>query len=236
MATPLTTPAGKSGTFERVYVWEVPVRLYHWATAAAIAVLVATGLIIGRAPAIAVAPDASSSYWFAWARFLHITAGWVLACAFVIRVYWMFVGNTYARWYNFLPLLPAVLRKQLRQIVDVVRVDLLQLQKEPVEVLGHNAMAAWSYAAVFAATVFQIATGFALYAPMSQSMVAHAFAWVVPLMGGDANVRQWHHLATWFFVAFVLIHVYLSIFHDDVEGQGEISSMVSGVKFIKREK
>ena len=68
---------------------------------------------------------------------------------------------------------------------------------------------------------------------MSASPVAHAFAWIVPLMGGDMAVRQWHHLATWFFVAFSVVHIYLSIYHDYVEGHGEISSIVSGVKFIE---
>ena len=37
-----------------------------------------------------------------------------------------------------------------------------------------------------------------------------------------------HHLATWFFVVFTGIHIYLSLFHDVVEAEGEISSMVSG--------
>jgi Ni/Fe-hydrogenase 1 B-type cytochrome subunit len=51
-------------------------------------------------------------------------------------------------------------------------------------------------------------------------------------MGGDANVRIWHHLLTWFFIVFSLIHVYLSVFHEVVEAEGEISSMVSGSKYF----
>jgi Ni/Fe-hydrogenase 1 B-type cytochrome subunit len=32
----------------RIYVWELPVRFYHWINAAAVMVLVGTGIIIGR--------------------------------------------------------------------------------------------------------------------------------------------------------------------------------------------
>ena len=67
-----------------------------------------------------------------------------------------------------------------------------------------------------------IAIGSALFTVMST------------LMGGDATVRLWHHAATWAFIVFSLVHIYLSVFHDVVERQGEISSMVSGVKFVER--
>ncbi|MEZ5287389.1 MAG: hypothetical protein R2712_21830 [Vicinamibacterales bacterium] len=35
-------------TFERVYIWERPVRLYHWVTAACVVLLTTTGLVIGH--------------------------------------------------------------------------------------------------------------------------------------------------------------------------------------------
>jgi Ni/Fe-hydrogenase 1 B-type cytochrome subunit len=210
-------------------------RIYHWTTVASLSVLIATGLLIGRPPAIVTAPEASGSYWFGTVRFLHFAAGFVFFYAFLLRLYWMFAGNRYARWNRFLPVTPTALVRQVREAGDVIRTDVLQWQVRPMEVLGHNALAAWSYVGVFLATVFQIATGFALYAAMSGSWVAHLLAWVVPLMGGDAEVRFWHHTAMWVFIVFAVIHVYLSIFHDVVEGRGEISSMVSGVKFVDRE-
>ncbi len=221
-------------TFERVYIWERPVRLYHWVTVASMPVLVATGLIIGRPPAFLTAGDASASQWFGTVRFLHFAAGYVFLFAFLIRVYWMFAGNDYARWYNFYPLTPARFRRWLAGVVQVVKVDLVQVQKEPVQVRGHNAMAAATYGVVFLVTIFQVVTGFALYAPMSDAWLPQLFAWVVPMMGGDANVRIWHHLATWFFIVFSAIHIYLSVFHDYVEAEGEISSMVSGSKYFHR--
>jgi Ni/Fe-hydrogenase 1 B-type cytochrome subunit len=83
--------------------------------------------------------------------------------------------------------------------------------------------------------LFQCVTGFGLYAAMSTSWFAHWFAWIVPLMGGVFAVRLWLHFAMWFFILFALAHVYLVLYHDYVEGRGEMSSMASGWKFIEKE-
>jgi Ni/Fe-hydrogenase 1 B-type cytochrome subunit len=57
------------------------------------------------------------------------------------------------------------------------------------------------------------------------------FNWVVPLLGGDAGVRFWHHTFLWFFVTFVIVHIYLSFYHDYIEGRGTVSSIIGGWKF-----
>ena len=219
-------------TFDRVYIWEAPVRLYHWVTVAAIITLISTGLLIGHPVAILTSGDASASQWFGTVRFLHFTAAYLAIFALLIRVYWMFAGNRYARWSNFLPITPALFKPQFRQVLQVIKVDLFQVDVRPVRVKGHNAAAAWTYALFFLLTLFQAVTGLGLYAPMSTWWLPQLFTWVVPFMGGDAAVRLWHHTASWIFILFVGIHLYLSLYHDVVEGAGEISSMVSGVKFV----
>ena len=112
--------------------------------------------------------------------------------------------------------------------------DILQAQNKPIETIGHNAMAGFTYFLTFLAFLFQSLTGFGLYAAMSKSWFAHLFAWIVPLMGGDFAVRQWHHLFMWFFILFAIVHIYLVFYHDYVEGRGEISSMGGGWKFIEK--
>ena len=37
------------------------------------------------------------------------------------------------------------------------------------------------------------------------------------------GVRFWHHLFMWFFVAFIIVHIYLSFYHDYIEGRGTVS-------------
>jgi Ni/Fe-hydrogenase 1 B-type cytochrome subunit len=49
-------------------------------------------------------------------------------------------------------------------------------------------------------------------------------------------VRFWHHLFLWFFVTFVIIHVYLAFYHDYIEGRGTVSSIIGGWKFDRVKK
>ena len=87
----------------RVFVWQLPVRYYHWINAACILVLIATGLIIGNPPAIMTGQEAYSNFWFGTTRFIHFVASYIFLFNFLFRIYWGFVGNCYASWKNFIP-------------------------------------------------------------------------------------------------------------------------------------
>ncbi len=224
----------EGATIRRVYVWELPVRVYHWVNALAVVVLAVTGFMIGRPLSVRLGAEASFSYWFGWVRFIHFTAAFVFFFNFLARIYWGFVGNEYARWDNFLPLTPALWKRQAREAAQVIKVDVLQVTDKPLESIGHNALAGWTYFLSFLAFLFQAVTGFGMYAAMSKSWFPHLFAWVVPLMGGDFAVRQWHHAMMWFFVIFAIEHVYLVFYHDYVEGRGILSSMAGGWKFVEK--
>ena len=217
-------------TFRRVYLWEWPVRIYHWMTAASVGVLAGTGLLIGHPLAFMSTGDASG-FWFGTVRFLHFAAAYLFFFALVLRLYWLVVGNRYARWSAFIPL--GRFRQFVGDLWRVTRTDIVELDKAPLEFMGHNPLAATSYLVIFVLSLFQIATGFALYAPMSLSWMPQIFAWVTPLLGGDAGLRLWHHAGMWAMLLFALIHVYLVIFHDVVEARGEVSSMVSGSRFVE---
>ncbi len=212
---------------ERVYVWELPVRIFHWLNALCILVLAVTGLMIGWPIALTNSQEASFSYWFGTTRFIHFVAAYVLTFNFLLRIYWAFVGNRFASWRNFLP----ATRRQWVEVWDVLKVDILQFRRKPLDSLGHNSLASLTYLASFLVFLFQVVSGFGLYAAMSDARIPSLFRWIVPLMGGDLSVRQWHHMFTWFFVLFTLVHVYLVAYHDYVEGRGGMSSMVGGWKF-----
>ena len=219
----------------RVYVWETPVRLYHWVNALCVLVLCATGYLIGRPIALASGAEASFSYTFVWIRFWHFAAAFVFFFNFLGRIYWGFAGNQFARWDNFLPLTRSALQRQWTEAIDVFKVDIFQSKARPMESIGHNALASWTYFMTFLAFLFQSVTGFGLYAAMSKAWLPSLFKWIVPLMGGDFAVRQWHHAAMWVFIVFTMLHVYLVSYHDYVEGRGVISSMVGGWKFVERD-
>jgi len=219
--------ASQPEKFHRVYVWEFPVRLYHWVNALCVVVLCVTGYLIGRPLAITYSSEAYQQYWFGTVRFLHFVTAFVFFFNFLVRLYWGFVGNQYAKWSNFIP----NHRAQWREMIEVMKVDVLQTRVQGLITLGHNALAGLIYFLSFLAFLFQSLTGFALYSSMSQARLPRLFAWITPLMGGDFAVRQWHHIFMWFFIWFTLVHVYLVFYHDYIEGRGTTSSMVGGWKF-----
>ena len=213
----------------QVYVWELPVRFYHWLNFLCIIVLCFTGYVIGNPPALKSASEASYQYWFGTVRFVHFVTAYVFLFNFVFRLFWGFVGNRYANWKNFIPLT----RQFWREAADVLRMDILQTQERKLVSIGHNTLASLTYFLIFIAFAFQVFTGFGMYSAMSRSWFPQLFAWVVPLMGGDFAVRQWHHMMMWFFIIVGVIHTYLVFYHDYVEGRGTVSSMVGGWKFIE---
>lgn len=221
----------KKAVLGRVYVWEVPVRFYHWLNFLAVLVLSVTGYLIGRPLALQLSAEASYSYWFGSIRFLHFAASYVFFFNFLFRLYWGFAGNSYASWKNFI----LYQKSQIKEIGLVLKVDIFQAQVKPMDTIGHNALAGFTYFLTFLAFAFQSLTGFGMYSAMSDAWLPRLFAWVVPLIGGDFAVRQWHHMFMWFFILFAMVHIYLVFYHDYVEGRGILSSMAGGWKFIEKE-
>ena len=213
--------------YRRVYVWELPVRIFHWVNALSILILALTGFLIGWPQVIWTAEEPFQQYWFGWVRFLHFAAGYILFFNLLFRLYWAFVGNEYARWSAYVP----YRKEQFANLWETIKVDIVQVRQHGRISVGHNYLAAFTYFGLLFVILFQIVTGFGLYAAMSDGWLPSFFTWIVPLMGGDQSVRQWHHLAMWAFVVFTMIHVYLCAYHDYVEGRGTFSSIIGGWKF-----
>lgn len=216
---------------KKVYVWQLPVRLYHWVNALAVVLLAVTGYLIGKPPALTSGAEASFGYWFGTIRFVHFVSAFVFFFNFLFRIYWGFVGNKFADWKNFIP----YKKEQWKEIFQVLKIDILQVSNVKLKSIGHNSLAGFTYFLTFLSFMFQSITGFGMYSAMSDSFLPNLFSWIVPLMGGDFAVRQWHHVMMWFFVIFAIVHVYLVFYHDYVEGRGTISSMAGGWKFIEKE-
>jgi len=210
-----------------VYVWELPVRYYHWLNALTIVVLSLTGFLIGDPPPLQSAAEPSFSYWFGTVRFLHFLFAYIFMFNFIIRIYWGFAGNRFANWRNYIP----YTSRHWKDMWDIIKVDIFQMQCKDDCNLGHNALASFTYFLTFLAFLLQVFTGFGLYAAMSPSWFAQLFAWVPPLLGGDMMTRDIHHIMMWFFILFALVHVYLVFYHDYIERNGITSSMIGGWKF-----
>ena len=214
-----------------VYVWELPVRIYHWINALCILALCITGYLIGNPIAVMKGTEAYLNFWFGNVRFIHFVAAFLFFFNFVFRTYWGFAGNEYSRWYNFIPLK----KSQWNEILDVIKVDVFQIKHKQIDSIGHNSLASFIYFITFLIFLLQCLTGFGMYAAMSNSFLPQLFAWFVPFLGGDIAVRQIHHILMWAFILFALVHVYLVFYHDYIERRGITSSMIGGWKFIEED-
>jgi Ni/Fe-hydrogenase 1 B-type cytochrome subunit len=79
-----------------VYVFEAPVRVWHWVHALSIVVLASTGYLIAN-PLPSIGGEASEHFLMGNLRMIHFIAAYVFAVGFAVRVYWAFVGNEYSR-------------------------------------------------------------------------------------------------------------------------------------------
>jgi Ni/Fe-hydrogenase 1 B-type cytochrome subunit len=187
--------------------------------------------LIGSPLAIVNSTEASFNYWFGTVRFIHFVSAFVFFFNFLFRIYWGFSGNEFSRWYNFIPLK----RCQWKEIMNVIKVDVLQTTHKEIDSIGHNSLASLIYFITFLIFLLQALTGFGMYAAMSNSFFPKLFAWVVPLLGGDMHVRQLHHILMWGFILFAMVHIYLVFYHDYIERRGVTSSMIGGWKFIEED-
>jgi Ni/Fe-hydrogenase 1 B-type cytochrome subunit len=214
-----------------VFVYEAPVRLWHWINALCIIVLATTGYFIAS-PLPSVAGEASANFLMGYIRFAHFSAAYVFAIGFVVRVYWAFVGNHHARQLFYLPLGDGGWWRGLAREV----LWYLFLARRPDKHIGHNPLAhLFMFLFVTVAAVLMICTGFAMYGEGAQagSWADRAFGWVIPMLGGSQSVHSWHHLGMWGIVTFALIHVYAAVREDLMSRQTMISAMISGQRTFR---
>ena len=222
----------KTLNFKRAYVWQLPVRIFHWLNALSITVLIVSGLVISNPPVILNHAEASDLYWFGIVRFSHFASAYIFLVVILLRFYWAFVGNKYSRWAAYWPFS----KKALKNISHVVKVDVLLLNEKNHDIrdisVGHNTVAAMAYITFFILFILMIFTGFGLYSSMSEGWFPDLFDWVVPLLGGDFTARMVHHMLMWPIILIIIIHVYLVFYHEWLEGRAEVSSMFGGYKFV----
>jgi len=220
------TRAGNS-----VFVYEAPVRLWHWVNALCIFTLAGTGWFVAS-PLPSVNGEASANFLMGYIRFAHFSAAYIFMIGFLVRIYWAFAGNHHARQLFRLPVLDGAwwggLFHELRWY--------LFLEPKPRKYVGHNPLAHFfMFLFVTVAGVLMILTGFAMYGEGKGvgSWQDNLFGWVIPFAGGSQAVHSWHHLGMWGIVCFVILHVYAAIREDAMSRQTMISTMISGVRTFR---
>ena len=113
----------------RIKVWDLPLRLFHWALVASIAVAFLSSE--GEGPL---------GQW-------HMAAGWTAAVLLVFRLVWGFVGGEHSRFADFLR--PSAIGRHISGV----------LGKGANDHLGHNPLGAIAIVVLLALTALTVGTG-----------------------------------------------------------------------------
>ena len=114
----------------RILVWDLPVRLFHWALAALVVFSYTTGKVGGG--------------WMEW----HLRSGYAILALIAFRIAWGFAGSDTARFSAFV--------RAPRAAVEYLRA---RLGGRHPTVLGHNPLGGWAVVAMLAVLLLQAVTG-----------------------------------------------------------------------------
>ena len=126
---------------DRILVWDLPVRFFHWSLALSFAIAYIS---------------AESERW----QLIHITAGYVLAALIVFRLIWGFAGSRYARFSEFV--------RGPAAILDYLK-GLLRMQ--PSHYTGHNPAGALAIVALILLGLVTAASGWATFSEVGGNLL-----------------------------------------------------------------
>lgn len=215
--------------YKKVYVWELPVRIFHWVNAFAILTLFTTGLFIAF-PIVGttITGEAYYSFVMGWVRYIHFFAAFLFTINLIIRVSWFFWGNRYAR--------SNPLKKEFWTGTFEVLKSYLFLKNKKKDYIGHNPMAELSYwIFIGLGSILMILTGFfMLFEIIPGTVLGSLFGWLPKIFGNSFSIRSLHHLVAWCYIIFTVIHVYMAFREDWLAKNGTISSIFTGYKTINQ--
>lgn len=217
-------------TRQPIKEWSVPIRINHWGMVISIFTLIVTGFYIAG-PFTVYEGETVKKFFMGDVRFIHILFGVFLSFIFIWRVYLAFFSKFHADWKDFFAFTdwPNTI-KQLKFYALV--------SKEPAEhKYLYGPMQSLAYGGLMVMILFIVLTGVILMgAGYHAGLTALVYKMVKPfenLMGGLAMVRWIHHILTWCFILFIVVHIYMAFWYDVMFKQGTVSSMISGIVYKK---
>ena len=213
-----------------VQEWSVAMRINHWAMALSIFILIVTGFYIAD-PFVISKGETVEKFFMGNVRFVHILFGVFLVFLFLWRVYLAFFSRFHADWKDFFAW------TNIRCTIDQIKFYLLITKKGPDYKTLYGPMQSLAYIGLMFMVLVISITGLILMgAGYHAGFTAVAYTILRPvenLLGGLAMVRYIHHVFTWLFILFIVVHMYMAFWYDAVLKKGTVSSMISGNIFKK---
>ena len=217
-------------TRQPIKEWSVPIRINHWGMVISIFILIATGFYIAG-PFTVYEGETVKKFFMGDVRFVHILFGVFLSFIFIWRVYLAFFSKFHADWKDFFAF------TDWPNTVKQVKFYAL-VSKEPAEhKYLYGPMQSLAYGGLMVMILFIVLTGVILMgAGYHAGLTGLIYKIVKPfenLVGGLAMVRWIHHILTWCFILFIVVHIYMAFWYDVMFRQGTVSSMISGIVYKK---
>lgn len=210
--------------------WSVAMRINHWAMAISIFVLIVTGFYIAE-PFTVSSGETVDKFLMGNIRYAHIFFGVCLFFLFIWRVYLAFFSRFHADWKDFFAW------ANIKMTIDQIKFYLLIKKEGPDYKTLYGPMQSLAYMGLFFMVFVICVTGLILMgAGYHAGFTAIAYKILHPvekMMGGLAVVRYVHHIFTWFFILFIVVHIYMAFWYDAILKKGTVSSMISGNIFKK---
>ncbi len=217
-------PDKKLGPAVAVYVWQYPLRLFHWGMVISIGVLSFTGYHI-HDPFIV--GQVNHPFMMGWFRFVHETFGMLFIALFLMRIYLFFGGNRWVGWRQYVPLRAA----QCKEMWEMIKFYAF-IQPTPISKIGHNAIAALSYLGVYSLVVVEMVTGLVMFNWLRHSPILTPLVGWITRFISFPNLRLIHFLLMFAFISFGVFHVHLCMLISREEKRGLMDSIFIGYKVI----
>jgi len=233
-----------SSEYKQVKRMTVFMRINHWVVAFSMIAAIVTGLYIGHPYYQSfIADPAVTKYVMAWNRWVHFMVAIIFDVSSIVVAYLYFFSRFEKPYKKLIPTIT-----NIKEFFDVL-VNLLTLNR----VKKFDSTHADSFNAVFffifhLMLVWMLLTGLQLYVHGMASgissigwwwpaMLHLATDWTIPVTGGSLmDVRISHHYVMYAIIVWTMFHVYYQVWRTIFWKEGDISIVVSGSKFVKKDK
>lgn len=210
--------------------WTLAIRLNHWAMALSIFILIVTGFYIAT-PFTITQGETVDKFFMGNVRFVHLLFGVFLVFLFIWRIYLAFFSRFHADWKDFLAF------TNIPNFIHQIKFYLLITKEGPEYKTLYGPLQSLAYLGLLFMVFVICITGLILMGTgYHAGLTAVVYTILYPvenLLGGLAMVRYIHHIFTWFFILFIVVHIYMAFWYDFVLKKGTVSSMISGNVFKK---
>jgi len=213
--------------------WSAAIMINHWAMAISVLVLIVTGFYIAT-PFTIYSGETVNKFFMGNMRYVHNLSGILLMFIFIWRAYLAFFSKFHADWKDFFAW------TDFECTWDQIKFYLLVKKDPPKHCYLYGPMQSIAYSGLFLMIFLIVVTGLILMgAGYHAGFTAFCYNILKPvenMLGGLAIVRFVHHILTWLFILFIIVHIYMAFWYDAVLKEGTVSSMISGLLFEKEKK